>query len=88
MGAAAVDLIPAGEVEPDALGEDLADQIDGQLPLGAEGQARRQPHDPPLRRVLEVLARDPLPGGDQRMAEFAGCRGIRLITRSGRYHVA
>jgi len=40
LGAAAVDLIPAGEVQADALSEDLAEQVDGQLPLGAEGQAR------------------------------------------------
>ena len=41
--------------------------VDGQLALGAEHQARRQLHDPPLHGVVEVLARDPLPGRDQRV---------------------
>jgi len=66
-GAAAVDLIPAGEIQADTIGEHLAEQVDGQLALGPEGQVRRQPHDPPLHRVIEVLARDPLPRRDQRV---------------------
>ena len=67
LGAAAVDLIAAGEVEPDAVGEDLAEQVDGQLPLGAEGQVRRQPMIVRRAGSLQLLARDPLPGGDQRV---------------------
>ena len=69
LGAAAVDLVPAGEVQADAVGKHLADQVDGQLPLGPEGQVRRQPHDPPPGGVLQLLARDPLPCGDQRVPD-------------------
>ncbi len=45
LGAAAVDLVAAGEVEPDAVGVRAGADVDGQLSLGAEGQVQRQPHD-------------------------------------------
>ena len=67
LSAAAVDLIAAGEVEPDAVSEHLADQVDGQLPLGPERQARGQLHHRAPGRILEMLTGDPLPGGDQRV---------------------
>jgi hypothetical protein len=67
LGAAAVDLVPAGEVEPDAVREHLTDQVDGQLPLGPERQARRQLHHRATGRILQLLTGNPLPRGDQRM---------------------
>ena len=67
LGAVAVDLVAAGEVERQAVGVRVGADVDGQLPLGAEGQVQRQPHEQGLHRVLEVLAGDPLPGADQRV---------------------
>jgi hypothetical protein len=57
LGAAAVDLVAADEVQADAVGENLGEQVDSQLPFGAERQIRWQPHDLPSGRVLELLAR-------------------------------
>ena len=65
LGAAAVDLVPAVEVRPDPVGGGLGAQVDGQLPLGAEGQVQRQPRDQGLDRVGDLLGRDPLAGADQ-----------------------
>ena len=67
LGAVAVDLVPAHEVQPDTVGEDLGEQIDGQLPLGPEHQIAGQPHDQGRGRVVDLLTRDPLPAGDQRV---------------------
>ena len=67
LGAAAVDLVPAVEVRPDPVGGGVRADVDGQLPLGAELQIQRQPHDQGLHRVGDVLAGDPLPGADQRV---------------------
>ena len=67
LGAGAVDLIAAHEVQPDAVGDGLGEDVDGQLPLGAEGQLLRQAHDRRCHRVAEVGGRDPLPGADQRV---------------------
>ena len=66
-GAGAIHLIPAHEVQPDAISEDLGEQVDGQLPLGAEHQIIWQAHDLLLGWVIDMLARNPLPGGDQRV---------------------
>ena len=65
--AVAVHLVPAVEVRPDPVGGGVLADVDGQLPLGAEPQVQRQPHDQGLHRVLEVLAGDPLAGADQRV---------------------
>ncbi len=67
LGAAAVDLVPAGEVEADAVGVRVRTQVDGQLALGAEPQVQRQAHDQRLDRILDVLPGDPLAGCDQRV---------------------
>ena len=67
LGAAAVDLVPAGKVEGQPVGVRASEDVDGQLAPGAERQVRRQPGDQRLDRVLDVLARDPLPGPDQRV---------------------
>jgi hypothetical protein len=69
LGAAAVDLVAAGEVEAQAVGVRGRADIDGQLPLGAELKLQRQPHEQGLHRVGDVLAGDPLPGADQRMPD-------------------
>ncbi len=67
LRAVPVDLVPAGEVEADAVGVRAGADVDGQLSLGAESQIERQAHQQGLHRVLEVLAGDPLPGADQRV---------------------
>ncbi len=67
LGAAAVDLVAADEVEAGAVGVRAGADVDGQLPLGAEPQARRQPHEPGPGRITDVLSRDPLPGADRRV---------------------
>ena len=67
LGAVAVDLVAADEVQPDAVGDGLGEDVDGQLPLGAEGQVQRQAHDRRCHRVVDVRGRDPLPGADQRV---------------------
>src|SRR5258708_1050610 len=56
LGAVAVHLVAAHEVEPHSVSEPVGAQADGQLPLGAEHQIRWQPHD---RRPRPV---PPLPG--------------------------
>jgi hypothetical protein len=58
LGAGAVDLVPAGEIEAQPVGVRGSEDVDGQLPLGAERQVRRQPGDQRLDRVLDVLGRD------------------------------
>ena len=67
LRAVPVDLVPADEAEPGAAGERTVADVDGQLPFRAEHQVRRQAHGPRPRRVLEVLARDPLLGPGQRV---------------------
>src|SRR5262249_8564812 len=67
LGAVAVDLIAAQEIDPGAVGTRLGANIDGQLALGAEPKVRRQAREQRLHRVTEVPGRDPLPGADQRM---------------------
>ena len=67
LGAAAIDLIPAGKVERQAVRVRVGADIDRQLPLGPEPQVQRQPHDQGPDRVGDVLAGDPLPGADQRV---------------------
>jgi hypothetical protein len=65
LGAAAVDLVAAGEVEPDAAGGGLSADVDGQLPLGAELKIWRQARDQGPDRVIDLLAGNPLAGADQ-----------------------
>ena len=60
-GAAAVDLVPADEIEFQAVGAAVSTDVHGQLSLGAELQVQRQAHDQRLDRVLDVLAGYPLP---------------------------
>ena len=67
LRAVPVDLVAAGEVEPDAVGVRAGAQVDGKLALGAELQVQRQAHEQGLHRVLDVLAGDPLAGADQRV---------------------
>ena len=67
LGAAAIDLVAAGEIEAEAVGVHLRAQVDGQLPLGAELQIRRQAHGQGLHRIVDVLGRYPLAGADQRV---------------------
>ena len=67
LGAGAVDLIAAHEVQPHAVGEGLGEDVDGQLALGAEDQIRRQAHGRRRHRIADVLGRDPFPGADQRV---------------------
>ena len=67
LGAAAVHLVPADEIEAGAVGVRIRADTDGQLPLGTELQASRQPGGQRPDRIGDVLARDPLPGADQRV---------------------
>jgi len=67
LGAAAVHLVAAGEIEPDAVGVRRRADVDGQLSLGAEGQVQRQSHEQRSDGVGDVPGRDPLPGTDQRV---------------------
>jgi len=68
LRAVAVHLISAVEVRPYPAGGDVLADVDGQLAFGAEPQVQWQAHGQGLHRVLDVLARDPLPGADQRVA--------------------
>jgi hypothetical protein len=52
LGAVAIDLVPADETEPQAVSERVRADIHGQLPLRAELQVQRQPHDQGRHRVL------------------------------------
>src|ERR1039457_7124961 len=55
VSAAAVDLVPADEIEtPQAVSVRIRADIDGQLPPGTELQIQRQPHDQRSHRVLEI----------------------------------
>ena len=65
--AAAVDLVPAGEIEGQPAGVAVRADARGQLPLGAEPQVRWQAHDQRRHRVFDMLAGDPLPRADQRV---------------------
>jgi len=65
--APAIDLVPAGEVELQAIGVAVRADIHGQLPLGAELKIQRQAHDQRRHRILDVLAGNPLPRADQRV---------------------
>ena len=67
LRAAAVDLVPAGEVERQAVGVGVLQDIDGQLSLRPEPQVQGQAGNQRLHRVGDVLSRDPLPGSDQRV---------------------
>jgi len=67
LRAVSVHRVSAVEVRPDPVAGGVFADVDSQLALGAEGQVQRQSHDQGLDRVLEVLARDPLPGADQRV---------------------
>src|SRR5215471_16404258 len=67
LGAGAVDLVPADEIQPGPAGERLGEQVDGELSLGAEHQLTRQAHDQRAHRVIDLLLRYPLTGADQRM---------------------
>jgi hypothetical protein len=78
LGAAAVDLIAADEIERQPVGVRIGQDVDGQLALGAEPQVRRKSRDQGLHRVLDLLFRDPLPGADQRVA--------RLLPDVGQVH--
>jgi hypothetical protein len=49
------------------VGEGPGEDVDGQLALGAEGQAIRQAHDSGLDRIIDVGGRNPFPGADQRV---------------------
>ena len=78
LGAGAVDLVPAGEVERQPVGVGVGEDVDRQLPLGPEPQVRRQACDQRLHRVRDVLGRDPLPRPDQRVP--------RLLPHVGQVH--
>jgi hypothetical protein len=65
--AGTVNLVAAGEIEPDPAGVRLREHAGGQLPLRAEYQARRQPRSQRPRRIGDLLAGDPLPGAGQRV---------------------
>ena len=67
LGAAAVDLVPADEVERQAVGVGVRADVDGQLPLGAELQVQRQPHDQGPDRILDLL------GGIHCRAPISAC---------------
>jgi hypothetical protein len=67
LGARAVHLIAADEVQPHPVSEGLGEDVDGQLPLGAEDQALRHAHDRRFHRITDVLGRDPFPRADQRV---------------------
>ena len=66
-GAAAVHLVAADEIEPQAAGVAVSADVRGQLPLGAELQGQRQAHDQRRHRILDVLAGYPLPRPGQRV---------------------
>jgi hypothetical protein len=78
LGTAAVYLVPAVEIRPDAVGGGVGADVDGQLPLGAEHKIGWQPHEQGLDRVLDLLAGDPLAGADQRVP--------RLLPHVGQVH--
>ena len=67
LRAAAVDLIPADEVEPQPVAIGAGEDVDGQLPLRPEPQIQRQACDQRLHRVPDVLSRDPLARPGQRV---------------------
>jgi hypothetical protein len=67
LGARAVHLIAADEVQPHPVSEGLGEDVDGQLPLGAEDQALRHAHDRRFHRITDVIGRDPFPRADQRV---------------------
>ena len=67
LGAVAVDLVAASEIEADAVGVRAGADVDGQLSLGAELKIRRQAHEQGLHRVVEVFTGYPLAGAEQRV---------------------
>src|ERR1035437_2028352 len=67
LRAVAVYLVPAREVELDAVGSRVLADIDGELALGAELKVQRQPRPQRLHRIRDVLTRYPLPEPDQRV---------------------
>ena len=66
--AGAVDLVPADEVEGQAVSVRIAEDVGGELSLGAEPQVQRQPGQQGLHRVGDVLRGNPLPCPGQRVA--------------------
>jgi hypothetical protein len=74
FSAGVVDLVPADEIEPDAVGERLGGDLDGQLALGAEHQIIGQAHDERTHRVAD------LPG---RIHCHAGAPALPCIHRPG-----
>jgi hypothetical protein len=67
LGAVAVHLVAAGEVEAQTIGVCLGIGIDGLLALGARLQLRRQSHPGRRLRIVDMLGRDPLLRADQRV---------------------
>ena len=67
LGAGAVDLVAAHEVQLHAVGEGFGEVVDSQLALGAEAQASRQAHGRRGQWFADVGGRDPFPGADQRV---------------------
>ncbi len=77
LGAAAIHLVAADEVQRDPVREHPGADIDGQLPLGPELQVRRQPHEQGLHRVIEVArgihCRAPISACPVRSRTYARC---------------
>ena len=67
LGARAVDLVTAHEVQQDAVGEGFGEDVDGQLALGAEHQVRWEARERRCHRITDLPGRDPFAGADQRV---------------------